>query len=112
MIICLCGSTRFKEHFAEANKQETLKGHIVLSVGFFGHHEPSFDHDSDVKQRLDWLHLEKIKMSDEVLFLNVGGYLGKSSLNELRFAFGLGKKIRFFEPNNLSDDVMKILGTV
>ena len=36
-VITLCGSTRFKDAFMEAQKQLTLEGNIVISVGLFGH---------------------------------------------------------------------------
>ena len=36
-VITLCGSTRFKEEFLEAQKRLTLEGNIVISVGLFGH---------------------------------------------------------------------------
>ena len=36
-IVTLCGSTRFKEQFMEAQKRLTLEGCIVISVGLFGH---------------------------------------------------------------------------
>ena len=36
-IVTLCGSTRFKEQFLDAQKQLTLEGNIVISVGLFGH---------------------------------------------------------------------------
>ena len=36
-IITLCGSTRFKDEFMEAQKRLTLEGNIVISVGLFGH---------------------------------------------------------------------------
>lgn len=32
-IITLCGSTRFKEQFLEAQKRLTLEGNIVINVG-------------------------------------------------------------------------------
>ena len=32
-IVTLCGSTRFKEQFLEAQKRLTLEGCIVISVG-------------------------------------------------------------------------------
>jgi len=32
-VITLCGSTRFKDEFMEAQKQLTLAGNIVISVG-------------------------------------------------------------------------------
>ena len=34
-VITLCGSTRFKEEFLEAQKRLTLEGNIVISVGLF-----------------------------------------------------------------------------
>jgi hypothetical protein len=95
-IVCLCGSTRFKEAFEEANKRETLKGNIVLSVGWYGHCEDT-PISEEQKEKLDELHLDKIRMSDEVLFLNVGGYMGKSTCRELSFAVGLQKKISWLE---------------
>lgn len=36
-IVCLCGSTRFHDDFQRANYELTMRGHIVLSVGFFVH---------------------------------------------------------------------------
>ena len=86
-IVCLCGSTRFKADFEAAAKRETLAGRIVLTVGFFGHCE-STPLGHDVKQRLDDLHLRKIDLADEVLVLNVGGYVGESTGNELAYALG------------------------
>ena len=36
-VVTLCGSTRFKEEYIEAQKRLTLAGNIVISVGLFGH---------------------------------------------------------------------------
>jgi len=36
-IITLCGSTRFKDDFILVQKELTLQGYIVISVGLFGH---------------------------------------------------------------------------
>ena len=36
-VITLCGSTKFKEEYIEAQKRLTLEGNIVISVGLFGH---------------------------------------------------------------------------
>ena len=36
-VITLCGSTRFKDEFIKAQKDLTLAGNIVISVGLFGH---------------------------------------------------------------------------
>jgi hypothetical protein len=36
-VITLCGSTKFKDEFVEAQKRLSLAGNIVISVGLFGH---------------------------------------------------------------------------
>ena len=101
-IVCLCGSTRFKDAFDDANYHETMGGKIVLSVGFFMHASGN-RHGQDVgatpeqKVALDELHLRKIDLADEVLILNVGGYIGESTRNELNYAINKGKKIRYLE---------------
>lgn len=104
-IVCLCGSTRFMHAYTEANEAETLAGNIVLTVG----NNPirmmreavenvASLMTKDVKAALDELHLHKILMSNEVLFLNVGGYIGDSTARELAFALYIGKPVRFIEP--------------
>ena len=94
--VCLCGSTKFKEEYIKANRDETLKGNIVLSVGLFGHTE-GLDMDSDTKKMLDKLHLAKIDLADEVLILNVGGYIGESTSREIAYAKNIGKKNKIFK---------------
>lgn len=104
-IVCLCGSTRFYEEFQRANFRETMAGKIVLTVGFYPHAECSKEaHGEDVgitaadKRNLDDLHKRKIDLADEVLVLNVGGYIGNSTRSEIEYANGQGKTIRYLEP--------------
>lgn len=94
-IVCLCGSTRFRDTFEEANFNETLKRKIVLSVGSFMHSDgrPITD---DQKEMLDELHKRKIDLADEVLVLDVGGYVGSSTTGEIEYAKAHGKKLRYW----------------
>ena len=96
IIVCLCGSTKFKDAYEHAMREETLKGKIVLSVGLFGHIE-GLDMDGEIKGALDELHLRKIDLADEVLILNVCGYIGESTQKELEYGKTFGKHIRFLE---------------
>lgn len=98
-IVCLCGSTKFKDEFTRANREETLQGKIVLSVGFFAHSgdgEPS----EEQKALLDELHLRKIDLANEVLFLNVNKYIGSSTSRELAYCIYMHKTIRFLDPEH------------
>lgn len=97
-IICLCGSTKFKEQFITANFVYTMCGYIVLSVGFFTHadkdkHEVSLQE----KELLDELHKRKIDLADEVVVICPGGYIGDSTKSEIEYAIKLGKKITYLE---------------
>lgn len=93
-IVCLCGSTRFRRQFADENRRLTLKGEIVISVGFF-----RGDHDiaEDEKARLDELHLRKIDMADEVRVVNPGGYIGDSTRREIEYALNEDKLVTWLE---------------
>ena len=97
-IVCLCGSTRFYSDFQLANLRETLAGKIVLSIGCDFKSDQALGLAPEVKDRLDLLHLRKIELSDEVLILNVAGYVGPSTGREIEHARKLGKAVRFLEP--------------
>jgi len=102
-IVCLCGSTRFGEAFRKHQYEETMKGNIVLTIGsnksdieLFGNlPQPEFD---SIKKKLDELHLRKIDLADEVLVLNVNGYIGESTRKEINYALRNHKTIRLIEP--------------
>lgn len=104
-VITLCGSTRFKDEFMEAQKRLTLEGNIVISVGLFGH---SGDHEvwgnmdkgtlTATKEMLDDMHKRKIDMADEIFVINVGGYIGESTRSEIEYAKKTGKAIRYLHP--------------
>jgi hypothetical protein len=96
-IVCLCGSTQFVEQFQLANYEETMAGNIVLSAGVYKAHGGQRDCTPEQKIALDELHKRKIDLADEVLVLNVGGYIGDSTRNEIEYATRLGMRIRYLE---------------
>ena len=104
-VITLCGSTRFKDAFEQANKRLTLVGNIVISVGLYGHSGDAevwegMDEDTltATKVMLDDMHKRKIDLADEIYVLNVGGYVGESTRSEIAYAKALGKPVRYLEP--------------
>jgi hypothetical protein len=96
-VVCLCGSTRFTEAFRDANLRETLEGNIVLTLGCDTKSDDALGLPPGVKRILEELHRRKIEMADEVLVLNVGGYVGESTASEIRHAKEWGKPIRYLE---------------
>ena len=103
-VITLCGSTRFKDAFMEAQKRLTLEGNIVISVGLFGHSGDKEVWDgmdegtlSKTKEMLDDMHKRKIDMADEIYVINVGGYIGESTKSEIEYAETTGKRVNYLE---------------
>jgi len=77
--------------------RETHQGKIVLTV----HCVTTDEHAEEaarpeLKAMLDELHLSKIDLADEVLILNVDGYVGESTQREMDYARELGKPVRFW----------------
>ena len=97
-VITLCGSTRFKEQFLEAQKRLTLAGNIVISVGLFGHSGDDEVWIEGTKEMLDDMHKRKIDMADAIYVINVGGYIGQSTRSEIEYALNTGKEVRYLEP--------------
>lgn len=108
VIVCLCGSTRFKDAWYAASKRLTHEGQIVLSVGDLDtseiNREVNVPLDPDLKARLDELHKRKIDLSDCILILNVGGYIGDSTRSEVRYAIEHHKPIAWLEPDNIPEE--------
>ena len=75
-VITLCGSTKFKEQYLEAQKRLTLEG---------------------TKAMLDDMHKRKIDMADEIFVINVGGYIGESTRGEIAYAKSPGIAVRYLE---------------
>lgn len=103
-VVTLCGITKFKEEFLRVQKELTLQGKIVLSVGLFGH---SGDNEiwegmakgilTKTKLMLDEIHKRKIDMCDYIFVINKNGYIGESTKSEIEYAIKNGKGIKYLE---------------
>ncbi len=96
-VITLCGSTRFKEEFLQVQKELTLAGNIVISVGLFGHSGDNEVWTEGMKEMLDDMHKRKIDMADEIFVINKNGYIGSSTKSEIVYALQTGKPVRYLE---------------
>ena len=96
-VVTLCGSTKFKDEFIRIQKELTLAGNVVISVGLFGHSGDNEVWTEGTKQMLDDMHKQKIDMADEIFVINVGGYIGESTQNEIKYAISQGKVVKYLE---------------
>lgn len=97
-VVCLCGSTRFKEAFEAENARLTRARCVVLAPGVYVHDLPrTEDIGEKEKAALDELHLYKVSVADEVRVVNIGGYIGDSTRAEIEHALTLGIPVSFVE---------------
>ncbi len=102
-IVCFCGSTRFAQYFMIERWKLEKQGIITLGInilpdGYFAGENHHGAEQEGVKDILDELHKRKIDISDEVVILNVGGYIGQSTKAELEYALEIGKPVSYLEP--------------
>ncbi len=95
-VITLCGSMRFRAQLERLGAELSLAGHVVLAPVAL---DPSAELDADARARLGRVHLQKVGMADEVLVVNVGGYVGESTRREIAHARSRGIPVRYLEPN-------------
>ncbi len=89
-VITLCGSTRFRHQFEDWNEKLTLQGNVVISLQGFNRNLTDAQ-----KQLLGEIHLRKIDMADEIFVIDVDGYVGDSTRQEIEYATQAGKAIRY-----------------
>lgn len=81
----------------EAQKRLTLQGNIIISVGLFGHSGDDEVWRDGMQEMLDDMHRRKIDMADAIYVINVGGYIGESTKEEIEYARRNGKDILYLE---------------
>ena len=92
--VSLHGLKNIDEIKAQTEKL-SLAGNCVLSI-IYATHDMSFYTEEDIKLFKE-LHFQRIAMSDAIFVVNVDGYIGKSTQNEIEYAKSLGKEILYLE---------------
>ncbi len=106
-VITLCGSVRFKGTFLDVAKQLTLNNIIVLKPEVFDMHMELHTTKLELKKELDETHFRKIDLSDAIYVINLFGYIGESTTNEINYAKAQGKAVFYlndgFDASSLHD---------
>ncbi|MCL2177130.1 MAG: hypothetical protein FWB72_04215 [Firmicutes bacterium] len=96
-IIAICGSLRFKDTMIIETERLELEGNCVLSVVY---PSPNFDRNNYTPEQcvvLAEMHKMKIDLSDSIFVVNVGGYIGDSTKEDIAYAKKTGKEIIYLE---------------
>lgn len=88
-IVTICGSMKFKKEMIDiAYMLETKKGYAVIQC-VYGNEEPTQEEMNNLAN----CHYKKIDISDAIYVVNINGYIGNSTQNEINYANSKGKEI-------------------
>lgn len=95
-VITICGSMRYtKEMMKIAYELEVKKGYTVIQCVYPVEGQTYGDTDFSM---LDKIHRKKIDISDAIYVVNIDGYIGNSTKNEIEYATHNGKEVIYHEP--------------
>lgn len=94
-VITVCGSYKFKKEMNEITEKMALKGICMLTpIELTKPNKEAYTKEEALM--IDKMHKEKIKLSDAILVVNVDGYIGNSTKNEIEFAKSLNKEVLYY----------------
>ena len=96
IVITICGSMRFEKKMQEiARDLETKKGFCVLQP-IYKVSKKKVETYEEIENILR-SHLQKIDLSNAIYVVNIGGYIGESTKQEIEYAEKQHKKIFYHE---------------
>ena len=101
-VVTLIGSTKFENIFRELEEKLTLKGYLVFSPLVYNQTGDVPGCGSDNKKILDTATKLKINHSDIVVVVDVDGYIGKSTGEQLKHALLLNKPVLYYSRGEVS----------
>ena len=94
-IVTLCGSMKFQDKMMKIAEKLAIDGDCVLTPVYMVTQHPEIT-DEEIK-RLKKEQLKRIELSDEICVVNVGGYVGESTIAEIEYAKKMGKEVKWLE---------------
>lgn len=94
-VITICGIMRYsKEMMKIAEELELEKGYAVIQCVYNTDGQRYEGVDASI---LDRIHRKKIDISDAIYVVNIDGYIGNSTKNEIEYAKNNGKEVIYHE---------------
>lgn len=94
-VVTICGSMKFADEMIKiASDLEKKYGWCVIQCVY------DIDQKTTTQDEINNIvnaHWKKIDLSDAVYVVNVGGYIGSSTSNEINYAISKGKEVIYHE---------------
>ena len=96
-VVTICGSMRFSNEMKKVTIDlEKKNGWCVIQCVYDLDKETITDEEM---QKIVNAHWKKIDISNAIYVVNVGGYIGESTQNEINYAISKGKEVYYLENN-------------
>lgn len=99
--ICLIGSTKFEKEFRMLEVDLSIRGYIVLSPLVYTQSGDNPACGKNEKIILDYVQKEKIRQSDIVFVVDVDGYVGESTKNQIEYSKLLNKPLLYYSNGDI-----------
>jgi len=95
-VITICGSMRYSKEMMKISEELELKqGYAVIQCVY---NVDGLKYEGVDASILGKIHRKKIDISDAIYVVNVDGYIGCSTKNEIEYATETGKEVMYLEP--------------
>ena len=95
-VITICGSMRYSKEMMKISEELELKqGYAVIQCVY---NVDGLKYEGIDASILDKIHRKKIDISNAIYVVNVDGYIGSSTKNEIEYATETGKEVMYHEP--------------
>lgn len=92
-IITMCGSFKYQEEIIAIAEKLCLEKNCVLSPLYPICDKKYSEYEKDI---LGQMHLERIKISDAIVVVDIDNYIGDATKNEIEYAKSLNKEIIYY----------------
>lgn len=96
-VITVCGSFKYQKEMKEVAEKLCTEGNCILTPLF-----PTGDSKCSDAEKiiLGKMHLERIRLSDAIIVVDIDNYIGDATKREIDFAQSLGKEIIYYSKMN------------
>lgn len=94
-VVTICGSLRYANEMMKIATQLQLEKNYAVIQCVYNPDGLRFEGVDAAK--LDKIHRKKIDVSDAIYVVNIDGYIGNSTKNEIEYAMKNGKEVIYHE---------------
>lgn len=94
-VITVCGSLKYIKEMMEITEKMGLEGNCMLTPVYPVKTSKDLYTEEELKTARE-MHLERIKLADAILVVDVDNYIGSSTKKEIEYAKSLNKEILYY----------------